>query len=59
MFTQNLEQVGGPSASLSQLALQEWGPGEAGRGEQSPQGQSQISWAASLLLVVEKEAFPK
>lgn len=61
MFTQHLEQVGGPSASLSQVALGERGPGEAvrgeaGRGEQSPPG-SVSDQLGRLLLEVEKEAF--
>lgn len=43
VFIQRLEQVGGPSANLSQLPLQagtnekkEGGPGEAGRGTVKP-----------------------
>lgn len=57
MFTQHLEQVGGPSANLSQLPLladvaerREGALERVGGDQQSPSHQSQMSGAISFLL---------
>lgn len=66
VFTQRPEQVGGPSANLSQLPLQadraerrEGGPGEAGRGQQIPSASISAERSHLFPLAVETEPFPQ